>query len=491
MRPGRRITSGIATSRRAPHAGLVGRAAAALRAVLAGLVVLLALAAPAVAQVADDGSPSYLIPLQAGEAHRTLVVGDSLAEGMHAALLDALAGDPRVEIDRKPRWMSGFSRAEHAEELKDLAQALQRNKQHLVVVLTGTQDRWSLRTPEGRRFVVGSREWRDGYSRLVDEAMRLLKADGRVVYWVGLPIMRREEVNAAAVAVNEILRERAYLNGVKFIDVFAGFADENGEYSAYGPDLAGKIRQLRDRDGITMTEAGYAKLAHFVETELKRDLAQAAADRALPLAGDETEQARIRPVAKPAARSAPIDVAAGETRAGAGGAAVNDAATLSDQKAETSRLSIKSPGRDGREETVTVEIVRPAIPAAVLALVTRRESPDKAAAMGDSVVDQIPGGLTVMSSITPAGDAASGSRQKLSPAQTPYFRVLVKGERLTPRPGRADDTSWPKPEPEPEPKRADAAAPAIEQTAPGASSAGAAAATGSLPAERPRRPEPR
>jgi hypothetical protein len=63
--------------------------------------------------------------------------------------------------------------------------------------------------------------------------------------------------------------------------------------------------------------------------------------------------------------------------------------------------------------------------------------------MGDTLIDQIPGGLTVMSSVTPASEAG-GARRKLSPTQSSYYRVLVKGERLPPKPGRADDTSWPR-----------------------------------------------
>ncbi|MBL8565766.1 MAG: DUF459 domain-containing protein [Hyphomicrobiaceae bacterium] len=439
--------------------------------------------AAALAQTADDnGLQSFITPFPGGEAHRTLVVGDGLAEGLLAGLVEAMGNDPRVELDRKHRWLSGLTRPDRAEEIKELAQTLQRNKQNIIVALLGSQDRWSLRMPDGRRHSVGTREWREGYAGLVDEAMRVMKADGTAVYWVGLPIMRREEVNAAAVAINEVVRERAYLNGVKFIDVFSGFADEDGAYSAYGPDMAGKTRQLRERDGIAMTEAGYAKLAHFVETELKRDLAQAKNERAIPLAGSEAEQARIRPVAaKPTARGA------GDLRAAGGVTSADQASSGAggEQKADNGRISIKSVGRDGREEALMVEIVRPAIPAAVLALVTRRESPDKASPQGDSVVDQIPGGLTVMSSISPAGEATGAGRRKLSPAQTPYFRVLVKGERLTPRAGRADDTSWPKPEPEPEPKRA-----ANAQGESDAESSSAAApstpgvATGSLPEQR-------
>ena len=93
-------------------------------------------------------------------------------------------------------------------------------------------------------------------------------------------------------------------------------------------------------------------------------------------------------------------------------------------------------GASGREEAQTIEIVRPAIPASVVSLMARRESSGQ---MGDLLVNQIDGGLTLMSSVTPAGDKGPG---KLSPSQAPYFRLLVKGERLTPKAGRADDVRW-------------------------------------------------
>ena len=63
--------------------------------------------------------------------------------------------------------------------------------------------------------------------------------------------------------------------------------------------------------------------------------------------------------------------------------------------------------------------MRPAIPASVVALVTRKKSDDKAAQMGDMLVDQIPGGLTVMSSIVPPrGKKKKGrARIRLPPAR--------------------------------------------------------------------------
>jgi hypothetical protein len=253
--------------------------------------------------------------------------------------------------------------------------------------------------------------------------------------------MRRWQDNERGQLMNDIFRERAYLNGVRYIDAYASFIDEAGGYSDYGPDVTGKIKRLRDTDGVHFTDAGYRKLAHFVERELKRDIAQARNERSIPLAGDATEQARINPDrARPKAENAP---AAGQSKAAkATGVAPPAADAAREQKADAGKVDIKVVGQGGTEQVVTVDILRPAIPAAIVALVTRKQSADRAAQMGDILVDQIPGGLTVMSSIVPP--RGSDGRRRLSPTQTPYFRVFERGERLPSKPGRADDFAWPR-----------------------------------------------
>jgi hypothetical protein len=62
--------------------------------------------------------------------------------------------------------------------------------------------------------------------------------------------------------MNDVIRERAYLNGARYIDAYASFIDESGGYSDWGPDITGKIRRLRDSDGVHFTQAGYLKLVH-------------------------------------------------------------------------------------------------------------------------------------------------------------------------------------------------------------------------------------
>ncbi len=230
---------------------------------------------------------------------------------------------------------------------------------HIAIVMIGVNDRYSLGS---RRSPKADAEWRTEYGARVDQAMKILKKGGRAVYWVGLPNMRRWQDNERAQMMNDIYRERAYLNGVRYIDAYASFIDEDGGYSDYGPDVTGKVRRLRDTDGIHFTEAGYRKLAHFVERELKRDLAQARLERAVPLAGDPGEQARVNPDrARLKAESSRQEPKSKTAKSGAPAPAAANAGAR-EQKAEVGKVDIKVAGPGGTEQVLTVDIVRPAIP---------------------------------------------------------------------------------------------------------------------------------
>jgi hypothetical protein len=95
---------------------------------------------------------------------------------------------------------------------------------------------------------------------------------------------------------------------------------------------------------------------------------------------------------------------------------------------------------------VTIELPRPAIPTAVIQLITRKDTGERPSPMGDALADDVGGGLVVLSSVTPLA-TGPGAPRKAAPGQ-PYYQVWVKGERLPPRAGRSDDFSWPKADPE-------------------------------------------
>jgi len=427
--------------------------------ILRALAVLLALTligcwAPAVAQDAPSGT-SYLTPFPEGDTYKLQVYGDAFAEGLIDGLGEAFAGDRRMQVARKHRPLAGIARADFDSEMR--TEEASREPLQIGVIMIGIGDRIAIRQDARERLVLGSPEWREEYGRRVDRFIKILKRRNVAVYWVSQPIMRRFEVNDPAQMMNDIVRDKAYLNGIKFIDVQAQFADESGNYSAYGPDITGRQRLLREADGVQFTHAGNRKLALFVEQEIKRDLSQARKERSIPLAGSESEQERIsalkpRPATAPDAGTAKAEDGEAKPAPSPGGAASTTATESPlDQKAENGRITLKSVGAAGREEAFTLDLPRPAIPSAVVALVTRNQSTERPSQMGDVVADDIGGGLVVLSSITPTA-SSSGSGRRQAPSQAPYYHVLIKGERLQPKPGRADDFGWPRVDPElPEP----------------------------------------
>ena len=425
---------------------------------------LLLLLGPALSALAQEGptGTSYLTPFPEGDTYKLQVYGDAFAEGLIDGLGEAFATDRRVLVAKKHRPLAGIARADFDSEMR--VEEASREPIHIGVIMIGYGDRISIRQDSRERFALGSPEWREEYGRRVDRLIKILKRRNLALYWVSQPIMRRFEVNDPAQMMNDIVRDKAYLNGIKFIDIQAQFADESGNYSAYGPDITGRQRLLREADGVLFTHAGNRKLALFVEQEIKRDFSQARKERSIPLAGSESEQERInalrpRPPADADAAGAKTGTpGAGDAKAAVAPGAHPMAAAPDgsfDQKADNGRITLKSLSAAGREEASTLDLPRPAIPAAVVALVTRNQSSERPSPMGDVVADDIGGGLVVLSSITPAS-SGSGLSRRQAPSQAPYYHVLIKGERLLTKPGRADDFGWPRvdPEiPEPEPTR--------------------------------------
>ncbi len=90
-----------------------------------------------------------------------------------------------------------------------------RDPLHVAVVMVGLNDRIPLRGANGQRVLVGSAEWRTEYGRRVERLIRALKRRGAAIYWVGLPVMRRNDVNDDVQAMNDVVRQKTYLNGVK------------------------------------------------------------------------------------------------------------------------------------------------------------------------------------------------------------------------------------------------------------------------------------
>ena len=395
---------------------------------------------------------SYIEPFPPGDRYRVLVVGDSLADGLWSGLYRAFQEDGNMEVVNKSKPSSGFVRADSYDWTKEIDDILKDDTYQIVVVMFGANDNQAIKS--GKEYIKpGTDAWDDLYGQRVEAFVKKLRAKGLAVYWAGLPIMRSPDDSDDAEELNDIYREKSFINGAKFIDTWSGFTDESGRYSAVGPDMSGQIRRLRDDDGVHFTPRGYLKLAHFAEKEIRRDLSLAKLERNIPLAGNEDEQAKVmgREVSpgkpEPPSGEATEAPAEGASEPAQAEAPAGDQAQGGAPAATEGEAAEPAPPAAQQSKVGEVDVIRPAISQTTLDAAQNMTPQGAAASLADAenIASDLPGGLTALASISAVSDpSVASSKPRLPLAQRPYYRVLIKGEQLKPKAGRADDFSWPR-----------------------------------------------
>ena len=132
-------------------------------------------------------------------------------------------------------------------------------------------------------FEFQDEKWEAAYVKRIDVTIAALKSAGVPVFWVSLPVQHNARASSDSAYLNELYRQEAEKVHINYVDIWGGFVDEEGQYSPLGPDFEGQIRRLRSGDGVYFTKFGARKLAHYVEREILRALADRAAPVALPL----------------------------------------------------------------------------------------------------------------------------------------------------------------------------------------------------------------
>jgi uncharacterized protein len=411
----------------------VSRAFSALGALcVCALLLILAGAHQVRAQGSSPLSSSYITPFPQTDRYQVRVIGDWLGAGLTGGLKEAFKlEEGSLQIADMSRSNYGLARADQTDLYREIDRMISDAPPHIVIIMLGVNDRASLKYGDGRAQ-PGSAEWKETYAKEAERLVKKLRGAKIAVYWVGLPIMANAAFSETVAAMNDAARQAAYVNGAKFIETWAGFTDQLGAYAAYGPDLTGQTKRLRDGDGIGLTPAGNRKLANYVEIVLRRDLAQAKAQRNIPLAGDEEEQARVVPgVARPSAKSA----------------AAREWTTTASQPA----ADLANPSASKPQPGVAVSLAQRSEAGAPPA--TPDPQRRDAAAFGGAgfqggeyVLADLGDGLTSIAVISPVGDFSMREIQRQTPlADRVYFKVLSRGDALPPKEGRADDFHWPPP----------------------------------------------
>ena len=390
--------------------------------------------APALAQTPSFsfGSRSYITPFPQTDRYQIHVIGDGLADGLSAGLTAAFEKDGTVKIVNSAKFPSGLSRPDRTDIAADAEALAKTQNMHVAVVMVGVNDVRNIRTNDGTQR-WGAEGWRDAYAKEIDRLIKVLKDNNVGIYWVGLPVMSNPKSSEAMGVLNDIFRERTYVAGVKFIDTWNGFTDQFGAFSSYGPDLSGQTKRLREADGIYFTAQGNRKLANYVEVLLRRDLAAAKAERNIPLAGDDEEQSRLVPKAEADAQAsapaspAPIGTADAPAANAAPGTPPADQSATAGQQPPKPQAMAAAPAPSQFQVPKQLSF-RPG------------DAPQ-----GETIVGNIDGGVTSLATVSTLNDLNANLGERRLPMQERlYYKTLIKGQALKPKPGRADDFKWPR-----------------------------------------------
>jgi uncharacterized protein len=236
-------------------------------------------------------------------ARKVLVVGDFLAAGLGDGLEDAFAASPGVVVETHANVASGLVRQDYYDWQKQLPTLLDAAKPAVVVAMIGANDRQQMIGDQlNEKF--GSDVWFIAYEARVLAFAKIVASRHIPLLWVGLPAFGSAPMTADAVKLNQLYQSQVASVGGEFIDIWDGFADENGKFIVTGSDINGQQVRLRTADGINLTTSGRRKVAFYVEKPARRllgdqaspDISRLDTDKAgLPLS-ETNEPARSQPI---------------------------------------------------------------------------------------------------------------------------------------------------------------------------------------------------
>jgi hypothetical protein len=201
-------------------------------------------------------------------ATRVAVFGDSLAADIGKALDRFYADDPNVAVLQQAVGSSGFARPDYFDWNKTLGQQISDNAFDVAVVMIGINDRQSI-TVDGSSARSLTDDWKKAYSARLTSFLGQLRAANKPVIWIGLPPTAGPQTSDAMSQISALERLAAFSNAAEFVDIYDKFLDENGNYTAYGPDVNGNNALMRKSDGIHFTNAGADKVVSYANQALK------------------------------------------------------------------------------------------------------------------------------------------------------------------------------------------------------------------------------
>ena len=205
-------------------------------------------------------APHLLQSIAAGRKVRVGVFGDSYGDGIWSALYHVLPAKAGYEVAKLSQQSTGFTRYGSLNLEQHAREQLSGNPVDIAVVSFGANDTQGVLSGHHAAALL-SPEWQQIVGQRVEGFVNELRAQGAVVYWVGLPKMRKPQFDADIAGMNLFYARKMKELGVPWIETASLTVDGSGQFAPYLPDGPDNERKLmRANDGIHMSYAGYVRI---------------------------------------------------------------------------------------------------------------------------------------------------------------------------------------------------------------------------------------
>ncbi len=246
-----------------------------------------------------------------GRRIRVGVFGDSYGDGIWSALYHLLPAKDGYEVEKFSRQSTGFTRYASLNLEQHAREQMAGNPIDIAVVSFGANDTQGVLSGNHAAKLLGP-EWQDIVGKRVDGFVNALRQEGAMVYWVGLPKMRKPQYDADIAGMNAFYARRMAALGVPWIETASMTVDADGQFSPYLPDGPNNERTLiRAGDGIHMSMTGYIRITRGLTAGIRRCVATA---RKLAGVPDPAAARAAVPIVRPPAPATRATTAAPRTR---------------------------------------------------------------------------------------------------------------------------------------------------------------------------------
>ncbi len=214
---------------------------------------------------------SYISKMPSDGVMNIVVMGDSLADGLHQGLTRLNKDREEIKTVKKSKVNTGLVRVDRYNWNRGAKKIVASKKYQVAIVLLGLNDLQTIRE-KGKAHHFKTDGWKTRYIERVEKMMGVLKAGGLAVYWVGIPIITKKHYQEEYFYLNGVYREAAKKTGIRFVDTWNKLADKNGDYTPFFMGEDGKKKEIRRRDGVHFTSDGYLIFAGILNNILLSDL---------------------------------------------------------------------------------------------------------------------------------------------------------------------------------------------------------------------------